>query len=141
MRYLALLFLALAATACQQQESPDDFYRGYNQKVIAGMASLEEDAAYYSARKRQEMAAHLEAFMAQSHKTKAQAIAFYLDFSHAVAKCKKITLVSQQQDGDVANLTYNQQDVCGNPTAVPETQKVRLVREDGWKIDDISLSL
>lgn len=36
---------------------------------------------------------------------------------------------------------YKQTDICGNPGTALELQKVRLVNENGWKIDDIEISL
>ncbi|HET6397708.1 MAG TPA: hypothetical protein VFF91_12845 [Pseudoxanthomonas sp.] len=141
MRYLAAMVLPFIIVGCQKEESPSTFYERYNQKVVSGISTLEDDARFYSSRKRKEVESRIPAFMKKTNKTREEAIRFYLDFSQAVAKCKKIELVEEVIDGEVAHLTYNQEDVCGNTSPIQETQKVRLVNENGWKIDEVEISL
>lgn len=141
MRYVAAIALSFIIAGCQKEESPSAFYERYNQKVISGISTLEEDARFYSSRKRKEVESKIPAFMKKTNKTREEAIRFYLDFSQAVAKCKKIELVKEVIDAKVAHLTYNQTDVCGNTSPAQETQKVRLVNENGWKIDEVEISL
>ncbi len=139
------LFVTLLGSivACQQQEglSPHAFYTDYTQKTITGKLSFEEDATHFSNRKRSELEPKMLAMMTSSGKTREELTRIYLDFSRGVAKCKKIELESESINGNVATLVYKQTDICGNKSATQELQKVRLVNEDGWKIDNVEISL
>lgn len=141
MRCLAAIILMLVTAGCQKPESPSSVYERYNEKVIAGISSYEEDASYYSARKRREVESKIPVLAKKMNKTREEVIRFYLDFSRAAAKCKKIELAREVIEGNVAYLTYNQTDICGNSSPGRETQKVRLVNEGGWKIDEVEISL
>lgn len=79
--------------------------------------------------------------MKKMNKTRDEAIRVYLEFSQAVASCKQIELAEETVKGNVARLTYKQTDVCGNISPAQETQRIRLVNENGWKIDEVEISL
>lgn len=136
---LALLLIVLAG--CQKQEAPDAFYERYYQKSASGIATLEEEAHFYSARKRADVEQKIPAMMKMMGKTRDEVARVYLDMSQTLARCKKIELAGQSVSGNVAELTYRQTDVCGSTSTSPESQKVRLVNEDGWKIDHVEISL
>lgn len=136
---LALLLIALAG--CQKQEAPNVFYERYYQKSVDGIATLEEEAVFHSARKRADVEQKIPAMMKMMGKTREEVARVYLGMSQTLARCKKIELDGQSISGDVAELTYRQTDVCGSTSTSPETQKVRLVNEDGWKIDQVEVRL
>lgn len=138
----------LGLCACKEAQSPTAFYEAYYARSAAGFASLDEDAAYHSKRKRAEVEAKLPAMAQGMGKTREEVVALYLDLAKATAHCKKIELAEQQVSDTAAQLTYHQMDVCGNasttaPSApsAPQTQRVRLVNEDGWKIDHVEIAL
>lgn len=137
--------LLLGLCACKEAKSPAAFYEEYYAKSAAGFASLDEDAAYHSKRKRAEVEAKLPAMMQSMGKTREEVVALYLDLAKATAHCKKIELAEQQVSDTTAQLTYRQTDVCGNasttPPSAPQSQRVRLVNEGGWKIDHVEIAL
>lgn len=128
--------ITLLLVGCAEPESPSEFYERYNQKVIDGL-SFAEDAAHFSARKR----AQVEARLAAAEQGREQLIAAYLQFSREVARCKTLHLQSQQLQEQRAELLYTQTDSCGNAAAEPEKHRVKLVWEDGWKIDEVEIAL
>ncbi|WP_311222185.1 MULTISPECIES: hypothetical protein [unclassified Acidovorax] len=74
-------------------------------------------------------------------KSREDVVALHLAMSKAVAQCKKITVDREEVSGTLATLTYRQEDICGNRAAGPEFQKVRLLNENGWKIDHVEIAL
>lgn len=140
---VAAVALLLVLSACKQtqEQSPSAFYADYYAKSAAGFASFDEDAEYHSKRKRAEVEGKMPAMMQNMGKTREEVITIYLNMSKAVAQCKKIELTGQQVRENTAQLTYRQLDTCGNTSSTPQIQHVRLVNEDGWKIDHVEISL
>lgn len=134
-------FLLSGLISCSHPESPSSFYERYNRNLIAGMNSFKEEASYYSAKKQLAVIEEIPAIAARLNKKPEEAIRFYLHLSRAIAMCKKLELVSEDIQGNAAYLVYKQTDICGNAGTVLEMQKVRLVNEKGWKIDDVEISL
>ena len=65
--------------------------------------------------------------------------AFYALYSMSLksqAKCKELTLVSETIDGNTAHLIYDRNDTCNNNKFTPGGEKIRMVYENGWKIDE-----
>ncbi len=139
-RILWLSIVAAVLIGCSEGKSPSQVYDEYNSRVINGI-SYADDKAYYSTRKQEEIASSFPRYMQQMDKTRDEVIAFYLTFAQEVAKCKRISLVHEVITGDVADLEYSQKDICGNESTTQEKQKIRMIKEDGWKIDDIEISL
>ena len=80
-------------------------------------------------------------YIKQMNKSRDEVIAVYLEFSKGLAKCKEILLVSEVIQTDKALLEFSQKDICGNESTSKEKQVVKMVKEGGWKIDDIVISL
>ena len=139
-KFLLLISLTLLAMGCAREKSPSQVFSEYNAKVIEGI-DYEADKAYYSKRKQADVESKLPQYMERMSKSREEAIRFYLDFSRSVAKCKEIHLVNEAIEGNTARLEYSQKDVCGNESTSPEKQTVKMIKEDGWKIDDIEISL
>ncbi len=137
----ALTLLLPVLAGCQRQEAPNVFYERYYQQSAAGIASLEEEARFHSARKHAEVERRIPAMMALMNKSREEVARIELDMSGTLARCKQIELAEQSVSGNVAELTYRQKDVCGGASTAPQTQKVHLVNEDGWKIDRVEVRL
>ena len=125
---------------CAAEKSPSQIYSEYNTKVIDGISYV-EDKAYYTKRKQEEVESKIPQYMKQMDKSRDEVIEFYLKFSREVAKCKEITLVNKVIEADTAFLEYSQKDICGNESTSQEKQMIRMINEDGWKIDDVEISL
>jgi len=132
----ALIFIG----GCSADKTPSQTYSEYNSKVISGL-EFNDDKAYYTKRKVDEIELKFPQYMKKMKKSREEVIEFYLRFSREQAKCKELTLVSENIDGDIANLEYSQKDICGNESSAQEKQLIRMINEGGWKIDDIEISL
>jgi len=121
-------------------KSPSQIYSEYNSRVIEGI-SFVEDKAYFSKRKQQEVENKMPQYMEQMNKTRDEVIEIYMEVSREVAKCKEIVLSKEVIEGETALLVYSQKDICGNESTSEEKQTIRMIQEDGWKIDDIEISL
>jgi len=115
-------------------------YDEYNSKVLNGI-NFNDDKAYYSKRKRDEVESKFPEYMKKMDKSREEVIEFYLNFSRELAKCKELKLVSEVIHGEEAILKYLQKDICGNAADTEERQLIRMINEGGWKIDDIEISL
>jgi hypothetical protein len=136
-----ILFIGIPLLAgCSTEKSPSQIYDEYNSKVISGI-SYDEDKSYYSKRKQAEVESKFPQYMEQMNKSRDEVIEFYLDFSRQAAKCKEITLTKELIDGNTALLQYSQKDICGNESTSEEKQIIRMIKEGGWKIDEIEVSL
>jgi len=143
MKSAKLLWLTLGGLSligCSAEKSPSQVYEEYNSKVVAGI-SYDEDKAYYTKRKQQEVESKVLQYVKQMNKSRGEVVEVYLNFSREVAKCKEIMLVTETIEGNNALLEYSQKDICGNESASSEKQVVRMESENGWKIDDVEISL
>ncbi len=127
-------------TGCLPHKSPNQVYIEYNSKVIGGI-DYDEEKAYYSKRKQQEVELKVPQYMEQMKKSREEVIEFYVNFSRAVAKCKELTLVSEVINGNTSILEYSQKDICGNESTSKEKQVIYMVEENGWKLDRVEISL
>ena len=125
---------------CSVEQSPSQVYIEYNSRVIAGI-NYDDEKFYFSKRKRQEVESKMPQYMKQMNKSRDEVIAVYLEFSKALAKCKEISLLSESIATETASLEFSQRDVCGNESISTEKQVVKMVKEGGWKIDDVVISL
>ena len=139
MKSLALVIL-LILSSCTSPESPSKTYEEYNRRVITGLEFTKEKE-YFTTKKNAEIESKFPQYMKQMNKSREKVIEFYVNFSQSVAKCKEISLVEERIDGDKAFLLYEQKDICGNSSTVPEKQSVRMINENGWKIDEVEISL
>lgn len=130
----------LVLIGCTTPKSPSEVYDEYNAKVQQGI-SYQEDKAYYTQRKQADVESKFPQYMQQMKQSRDEVIASYLSFSKAAAKCKALTLVSQVIDGDTAVLEYAQKDLCGNASEANEKQRISMINEGGWKIDELQISL
>ncbi len=80
-------------------------------------------------------------YMESMNKTRDEVILFYLEFSRELAKCKEIALIKEEITGNTAKLEYSQNDICGNESSSQEKQSIRMINENGWKIDDVVVSI
>ncbi len=135
----AISFIVLIV-ACSSSESPSHVYETYNQEIIKGV-DFSTASRFYTKRKQQEVELKFPLYMKQMKKSREDVIAFYQSFNQSVAKCKEITLVKESISDNEAHLLYAQKDICGNQSGSNEKQSIKMVNEDGWKIDEIEVSL
>ena len=131
------MFLLLA---CSPEKSPGQIYEEYNSRVIQGI-NYDDDKAYYTKRKQEEVESKIPQYMETMKRSRDEVINLYLTFSRELAKCKEITLAKEIIERNTAVLEYSQKDICGNESTSQEKQSIRMINEDGWKIDDIVISL
>ena len=136
---LLLSASALLLAACGPSESPSSFFEKYNQKVIAGL-DYDTEMGYYTQRKQEELEASFPKYMQQMNKSRDEVKAFYQKFSQRVSKCQELRLKEERVDDDQAYLVYDSKDTCSKAGG-NQTTKVRLIKEDGWKIDDVEIVL
>ena len=137
---LSSVLLASLLFSCSLEKSPSQVYIEYNSRVIAGL-SFDDEKVYFSKRKQQEVESKMPQYMKQMTKSRNEVIAVYLEFSKSLAKCKEISLVSEVIETKKASLEFSQKDICGNESTSTEKQVVKMVKEGGWKIDDVVISL
>ena len=132
--FVSLLF------GCSTEKSPSLVYIEYNSRVIAGI-SFGDEKKYFSKRKQQEVESKMPQYMKQMNKSRDEVIAIYLEFSKGLAKCKEISLVSEIIETNKASLEFSQKDICGNESTSTAKQLVKMVKESGWKIDNVVISI
>jgi hypothetical protein len=139
-KLLSLSLILFLLLACSSEKSPGQIYEEYNSRVIQGI-NYDDDLAYYTKRKQEEVESKMPQYMKTMEKSRDEVIEVYLEFSRELAKCREITLVKEIVELNTAMLEYSQKDICGNESTSPEKQSIRMLNEDGWKIDDIEISL
>ena len=137
---LLLSVILVLLIGCSSEKTPGQVYDEYNSKVINGI-SFNDDKAYYSKRKQAEVESKFPGYMERMDKSREEVIEVYLNFSRELAKCKELKLESEDIYGEKAFLKYSQKDICGNATDREERQLIRMIKEGGWKIDDVEISL
>lgn len=137
--YLFSLSL-LVLSACTTDKPPSQIYEEYNSKVIQGI-DFDDEKAYFTKRKQEEVESKMPQYMESMNKTREEVIKVYLDFSRGLAKCKEIALIKEEITGNTATLEYSQKDICGNESTSQEKQLILMINENGWKIDDVVVSI
>ena len=140
----AKLMLVATATSvligCTTDRSPSQVYHEYNSKVIDGI-TFDEEKTYYSKRKLQEIESKMPQYMAQMEMSREEVIKNSLKLYRDVVRCKEIKLIKETISGEVSILEYAQRDICGNTSTIQENQVVRMVKENGWKLDNVEIYL
>lgn len=136
---LLVFLLMCSVAACGAPESPTDVYEAYNAKVVSGL-DFNQEKEFFSTKKNAEIEQKIVQYMGQMNKGREEVIAFYMDFSRSVAKCKEIKLLDERTEGNSTFLLYEQKDVCGN-SGDNERQSIYMVNEGGWKIDSVEIDL
>ncbi|MBV1868071.1 MAG: hypothetical protein KUG69_09225 [Marinosulfonomonas sp.] len=130
--------MALASCRDEERASPDETYRAYYAKVIAGR-SFDEDVEYHAKLRRPEVQEGLQTRAANSSQTIEEIETLYLNFTQQLAECGSLTLSEEKVDGDTASLIYAVTDTC---TENQNTQLyVEMVYERGWKIQSDELRI
>ena len=132
--------LLLVLSACTPDKLPSQIYEEYNSRVIQGI-DFDDEKAYFTKRKQEEVESKMPQYMESMNKTREEVIKVYLDFSRGLAKCKEIALIKEEITGNTATLEYSQKDICGNESTSQEKQLILMINENGWKIDDVVVSI
>ena len=112
-------------------ESPDEAFRDYRRQVAAGL-TIEEEMSFFSSRNRQETESSIAA--------KDPLFAPEWNEMHInIAKCTEIQLTSESVSADVALLTYDAVNICDDYADDLLKLRVRLVKENGWKLDEMKI--
>jgi hypothetical protein len=130
----------LVLSGCSPDKLPSQVYEEYNSMVIRGI-DFEDEKAYFTKRKQEEVESKMPQYMKSMNKNRVEVIKVYLDFSRELAKCKEISLVKEEITGNTATLEYLQKDICGNASTSLEKQSIQMINENGWKIDDVVVSI
>ena len=138
--WILLLAALILLSGCTAERTPSQIYEEYNARVIGGII-FDDEKAYYTKRKQDEVESKFPHYMKKMEKSREEVIEFYSKFSQEHAKCKELSLVREAINKSIAELEYSQKDICGNKATTPEKQLVRMINEDGWKIDEIEISL
>jgi len=136
----SLLTVLILLWGCAAEKTPNQIYTESNSRVINGM-TFSDEKTYYTQRKQDEVESRFPQYMKKMGKTRAEVIDFYSRFSRELAKCKALSLVRETINGSTAELEYAQKDICGNESNTSEKQVIRMIFEDGWKIDDVEISV
>jgi len=136
----SLLIALILLGGCAAEKTPNQIYTEYSSRVIDGI-TFSGEKAYYTRRKQDEVESRFPQYMKKMGRTRAEVIDFYSQFSRELAKCKELSLIRETINGSTAELEYAQKDVCGNASNTPDKQVIRMIFEDGWKIDDVEISV
>lgn len=117
-------------------QTPTAFYERYRSVVLEGR-TFDEDAAFYSARKRAEVEAALAARGGDANEIKAM----YLDFTARAEACGTRRLVSEEVADTRARLVYEIVGCADYAQAEIARDIIDLVDEKGWKIDSNETSI
>lgn len=119
---------------------PAEVYLRYNQAVIDGL-SFQQEHTFFSVHKQELVENSLQAMMQQMQKDRDSVIAVYMAFAKSVAKCRQLNLLSEEIHGRFAIVIFSQKEICGSELTGDEKQIIHLIKEDGWKIDDIEIQI
>lgn len=140
MKLFTLLFIVIFISACGETTNPAQVYEEYNEKVKQGL-SFELEKLYFTKKKNKEVDEQIEVYMKSMNKTEKEVIEFYSKFSKSVAKCSEIKLLNQNITKEFTELIYELEDLCNENSNGKGLLKVRMVEENGWKIDEIKIEL
>jgi len=137
----SIFVFVISIAGCSSSKSPSKIYEEYTQQMKAGM-TFEEEQTFYTKRKQEELEAQILRSMKQMNQSREEVIQLFQSFSQAAMECKEIALVEKKIEGGKAFLQYHQKDTCGNASGADiGKQTIRMINENGWKIDDIKIDL
>lgn len=140
--WLAAIFMIgqcfTAPVASEEIRTPKETFRDYNLALKAG-ADYETQAIFFTERKLAEANASVVQYMMATRRSREDVMSIMMRVEHETAKCMELSLKSKEQSEDKVVLIYRQYDTCRDQPS--GTQKIRLVQENGWKIDDITIAL
>lgn len=113
-----------------ETETASEYYERYRSVVLAGR-SFDEDATFFSARKR----AEVETSLTERGDDLERIEALYLEFTTRLEACGTRKLVSQEVNAERTRLVYDIIDCPEYAQAESAQDIIDLVQENGWKID------
>lgn len=141
MRKILVLFLIIFPVSYAEAQTPSQVYEEYNSRVISG-ASFEEGILYFSKRKWAKVEDAIAEVMKQGEKSRSEVIEIATTASQRIEKCMSISLLEEKITDDRATVIYTQKDDCNKDPSLTVADKriIRMVNEDGWKIDEIEMA-
>lgn len=137
----SLLFLMLISmfVACGQAElAPSEVYLNYHARSAQGL-SFEEESSFFSARQVASIDEKIASMEEQTGRSRDELTELYLDMSRDSAKCSSLSLVKERIEGDAAFLVFDATNSCPDESISDARHEVKLVREDGWKLDEVEI--
>ena len=148
----ALMFVTVLLVACGKPpeapigtstaaaiQSPVDFYLYYHERSAAGM-SFEEDVSFHSSRAIADIERKVEAMMQRTGKSRDELEALYLELFQGAAQCTALALAGERTEGNTAYLEFDTENTCPSDESDVK-HRVKLVKEDGWKVDEVEIVL
>ena len=139
-KFIIGVMVLLGGAAAYQSlnpEGPVDFYMSY-QKLVAEGRTFDVDAAHYTAARRADVQAQLDARGDDADMLKTA----YLEMTNEQAKCSELTLAGQSETDGVTKLVFDVTDTCGTYDEGTKVQEIiELVEENGWKIQTNTTSV
>ncbi len=127
---IAIALVGYTYSFDNETETASEFYERYRSIVLAGR-SFDEDAAFFSAKKR----AEVETSQAERGDDSERIEALYLEFTAQLEACETRTLVSEEVIANRTRLVYDIVDCPEYAQAEIGQDIIDLVHENGWKID------
>lgn len=121
-------------------QSPVDFYLHYHARSAAGM-SFEEDVSFHSSRAIADVEGKVESMMERTGKSRDELEALYLELSQGGAQCTALMLTDERIEGNTAYLEFDTENTCPSVQSDISKHRVKLVKEDGWKLDEVEIVL
>ncbi len=142
--WIILGAIVLSLVGCERSPeprnaTPDETYREYYQRVIEGI-NYEDGKRYHSKAFTQNLETRIKTAQQSSPNSYEAFMTIYFKRQQSSAKCNAITLASETIDGEIAELVYNSESTCESNKIVDTDNIIRMVNEDGWKIDDIAFT-
>ena len=110
-------------------ESPGEVFHEYRRQVAVGL-TIEEKMPFFSSRKKQEIESRIAA--------KDPTVSPEWDALEGnMIRCTEIKLTGESISTDVASLTYDVTSICEEHAGDRAKLRVRIVNENGWKIDEM----
>ncbi len=105
---------------------------------------FEIEASHYSIEKQKEVIEKISLYAkAMKLESDEQAKEKYMGFKSRTTKCLKLEPISETVDNEFVNLEFSALDICSeapvNGDLASFELKVRMINEDGWKIDKYKL--
>ena len=143
-KFIILGAIALTLVGCGNSPepismTPDETYREYHQQVSEGI-SVENGKRYHSKAFTLKLDAQIKTAQQRKSNSYEDFMKVYFERQQSSAKCNAMTLASETINGKTAELVYHSKSTCDWNKVVDTDGKIRMVYEDGWKVDDIGFT-
>ncbi|WP_077343557.1 hypothetical protein [Pseudocolwellia agarivorans] len=131
---IVLLSLFILSFRSYAVDSPREIYEDYEKNQKLGM-TFNKIYSYYSKSNKKRNEEILSTYASQMKMTREEVIEFFLPSLKVEAKCEETKFVTQEIDGSIALLEYELTNICEELSEGEGKLLIRLINENGWKID------